>query len=380
MKNLPMPTPKDLKIEFLSISQNSKDFSGLVLNVDYGADKKFSNCNFKNSKLRKTKMCYAYFEKSDFSNAKLNRSEFFCCHFEGSNFDNTDFSKVEATNNDFSGSKFFNVNFKGSKLTYSSFCNAYMQRVDLTGHDLNSCEFCNADLQFANLGSSNLTDADFAGADLRKVNFENANLYNANFSGADLRNANFTNANLKYTSLENARLEGAILKGIKICETDTEIAGILGEENRKLAVILPYYPPIHRNINFEVSSTEFTEEIFKKGNHIGSTTHKEFIRIIFKTVVFRGFVHYHFRVESDNEELSHIIRNSKTPEYPVHIFKETLRQITLQNPTEDENGYSIPVYGLFLTFAKHHNLKKCIFFYKEDDIVREYHLKKMQWL
>ena len=302
-----------------------------------------------NSTLENLDIQFKIFNDSDFSNINMTACDLFCCHLQNSDFTNVKLKNTKISFCNFSGANLYNVTLKGGDVSLSSFCRTNMQNVSFKKMNLRSCEFCSAILQNAN--------------------FESADLSGSDFTGADLRNANLSNANLMFTNFENANLDGAILTGAKICETDITIKQIIGDNSLKHVIVLPYYPPKYRNINFSFPSNQIIK--FRSINIKEYPAKKILLKsnssIYFSTYLDGRVLEYYFSIETDNKEINALFDNLRVLEKSVHIKKIRRRKIIFESLDTDINGYSMPVYGFVVYFTKFDEVKKCMFYHEESN-------------
>lgn len=313
---------------------SGEDMQRIEINGYLYGNKSLENSNFQNVNFEGSDIAFINFNGSNFSNAQLKNCKFMSCHLENVNFENADLSHVDFMMCDFNNSNFTKANLTGAIVCSAEFINCVLKDTLLQKADCSSTDFTNANLQNAIL----------IGADLSS----------AELSDSDLSGANLTNANLKYANLTNAKLNGADLTGIKICETDTDIAEIIGEENFRKAVIIPYFPPIHRSINFIFESDKYVEYILndereKAGNPLFSNTSTT-IKVITKVVLFGVF--YYVEINTQNEHILSFAEKVNIPEKTLSVIRENETKITLQSIDVNENGYSIPNFGITIFLAE----------------------------
>ena len=317
-----------------SLDISGEDMQGIEINGHLYENRSLENSNFQNVNLEGADIAFINFDGSNFSNTRLKNCKFMSCHLENVNFENADLSNVDFALCDFNNSNFTKAN--------------------LTGADVCSAEFINANLKDAILQKADCSSTNFTNANLQNANLTGADLSSAELSDSDLSGANLTNANLKYANLTNAKLNGADLTGIKICETDTDIAEIIGEENFRKAVIIPYFPPIHRSINFIFESDKYVEYILneereKTSNPIFSNTSTT-IKVITKVVHYGVF--YCVEINTKNEHILSFAEKVNIPEKTLYVKRENETKITLQSIDVDENGNSIPNFGITIFLAE----------------------------
>ncbi len=325
------------------------DLQGITINGDSNWNRTLENSNFQNVNLEGADIAFINFNGSDFSNARLKNCKFMSCHLENVNFENADLSNVDFALCDFNNSNFTKAN--------------------LTGADVCSAEFINANLRDAILQKADCSSTDFTNANLQNANLIGADLSSAELSDSDLSGANLTNANLKYANLTNAKLNGADLTGIKICETDTDIAEIIGEDNLKKAVIIPYFPPIHRSVNFIFESDKsinykLTEQVEKTINPTYSNTSST-IKVLTKVNV--RSVYYLLTINTQNKHILAFVEKVNISDKTLYLKNENENEITLQSVEVDENGYSIPNFGLTIILSDFREVIKCVFHLRDLD-------------
>lgn len=333
----------------IPLDVSGEDLHGIEINGELYGNKSLENSNFQNVNLEGSDIAFINFNGSNFSNARLKNCKFMCCHFENINFENADLSNVDFGLCDFNNSNFTKANLAGAIVCSAEFINANLKDAVLLNADFSSVDFTNVILQNANLIGANLSSAEL--------------------SDSDLSGANLTNANLKYANLTNAKLNGADLSGIKICETDTDIAEIIGEENFKRAVIIPYFPPIHRSINFIYESDKsinyrLMEQIEKTINPTYSNTSTT-IKVITKVNVLS--VNYLLKINTQNRHLIAFAEKVNISDKTLYLKNENEKEITLQSVEVDKNGYTIPNFGLKIILSDFREVIKCVFHLRDLD-------------
>lgn len=336
------------------LDMSGADLRGLKLCGEQQGSGKLENANFENANFEGADISFIRFNGSNFKGANFTESKFFCCHFDFTNLDFANLSNSEFFACSFTHATLVNCNLKEISLSLSSFIDTNLEGVVLKGIDLSCFEIIRCNLQ--------------------RVNLEGAELYCADLSNSDLSFANLRNANLIYTDLSDTILHGADLTGIKICESDTEIAEIIGEENLKKADIIPYSQPIHTSINFVFESYDCSENITTSSfcENV-NTYHSDYLTTIkVETKVHRNSIRYCLSIETLNEHILSLKNKVNITERPLFIHKESENEIELRSLENDECGYTLPVYGLIIYLSEKKEVTKCVFRLIDNDTDIEY--------
>jgi len=335
------------------LDMSGADLKGLKLCGEKSGSGRLENINFENSNFESADISFTIFNGSKFKGAKFSKSKFFCCHFDDANLDSANLSNSEFFACSFTHATLVSCNLTETSLISTSFIDANLEGVVLIGFDLSGFEIIRSNLKRANL--------------------EGANLYSADLSNSDLSFANLRNANLIYTNLSSTILHGADLTGIKICESDTEIANIIGKENLKKADITPYSPPIHRSINFVFESKDCIEYMSSCPFCEMNTYHSNYVTTIkVETKVHRDSILYCLSIDTLNEHILSLKNKVNITDRPLFIHKESETEIELRSLENDECGYTLPVYGLIIYLSEEKEVTKCVFRLIDLDMDIEY--------
>lgn len=336
------------------LDMSGANLNGLNLTNELKGSGKLENVNFENASFVGADLSFVSFNGSNFKGVNFTGSRFFCCDFDFTNLDS--------------------ANLSNSEFVHCSFTNATLVNCNFTETSLSSTSFMYANLEGVVLKNINLGCLEIIGCNLQRVNLEGAELYNADLSNSDLSYANLRNASLIYTNLSNTTLHCADLTGIKICESDIEIAEIIGDENLRKADIIPYSQPIHRSLNFVFESNDCREYIttnsFCKDVN---TYHSDYLTTIkMETIVHRDNFRYCLSIETMNEHILSLKNKINITERPIFIHNDSENEIELRSLEYDECGNLLPLYGLIIYFSDDKEVTKCVFRLLDDEKAIEY--------
>lgn len=340
--------------KIVDLDMSGADLRGLKLCDDQPGSGKLENINFENANLEGADVSFIRFNGSNFKGANFTKSKFSCCHFDFANLDS--------------------ANLSNSEFHFCSFTHATLSNCNLTEISLFSTSFIDANLEGVVLENVDLSGLEIIRCNLQRVNLERADLYSAVLSNSDLSFANLRNANLIYTNLSDTILNGADLTGVKICESDSEIAEIIGKENLKIANIRPYSPPIHRSINFVFESNDCSEYITTSpfAENV-NTYHSDYLTTIkVETKVHRDSIRYCLSIETLNEHILSLKNKVNISERHLFIHEESETKIELRSLENDECGNTLPVYGLIIYLSEENEVTKCVFRLLDFDADIEY--------
>lgn len=335
------------------LEMSCTDLRDAKLLVNQSGNKKLKHANLRSANFDNSVIKFISFCNSNLSCISMRKSELFCCHFDSANLESAILNNSEISLCGFPYVNLINSNLTETSLSASSFYYSNFEEAILVRADASNTEFIHCNLQKANLESANLSGADFS---------------HCNFS-----NANLTNANLKYTNLNGVNLTGADLTGIKICESDTEIASIIGEDNLKKAIILPYFPPIHKSLNFIFESHNYYIK-FNSNDSISKTAfHTDYLTSIkIKTEVYRDSVRYYLSIETLHKDILSLKEKINISDNPLILEKEENNKITLKSLTEDAQGNSLPSYEISILLSETNEILKCILYLRSIETYFEF--------
>jgi uncharacterized protein YjbI with pentapeptide repeats len=136
-----------------------------------------------------------------------------------SDLDNANLSGASLALASFTYASMAHANLNGTDLTGVSLNYVYAPGISLVGSSLHLGSIAKGDLAGADLLRLNANFGAVVGTDLSHANMRGANLSDTDFNGDNMSDANLTDANLANGDLTGSTLDGAILRGVKFCNT-----------------------------------------------------------------------------------------------------------------------------------------------------------------
>lgn len=311
--------------------------------------------NLSGSDLEETDFTLVYLTDANLTGANLSNSNFMCCHLD-------------------------NVNLSGADLNHSEMClcgfsGGNLSEADMSNADFSSSEFVGTNLNNANLSNSVFSCVEFMNANLQHVNFENSDLSDADFTDADLSYANLTNANLVDAKLTNVNFIGANLSGAKIHELDIHYVSVLGEDNLRKMIIVPYIIPEYRDINYVFNSKFYSfdsAEDLSKSKIVAPIKTESYLKV--ETKINRENIGYQFSLSS--KDLSCLTPRNKSDleSLALDLISESDRTIQFKSLlSEDINGERLISYGVTIQLTDNNEIIKCTLHLFDDKVLIDFY-------
>ncbi len=326
------------------------DLKKIIAYLDVHEIENFKTANFKGSNFDECDLALFSFENSNFSDVSFKKSQLTGCQFNHATFENANLYKSEISFSDFSFVNLSKCNFKDANLYQTNFFFSNFVEANFTNTNASNTQFINCNLQ--------------------KANFESANLSESDLSNSNLSYANLSNANLKNTNLTGTNLTGANLSGVKICETDKIIAQIIGEENFKKAIIIPYIEPIYKSLNFTFISNNYIEYSHNNSNKTNHICQHSIIK--FETIVYRDKHRHYLSIETLIPKINSLKEKINISANQLFIVEEQNNEIKFGSCSEDALGNSQPVYEVVVIISESKEIINCILYLADSETYFEF--------